>query len=103
MREASPWKSIGLLNIVQELDKLESAGANPFNLLGLLDGIEIDPYVMDATARRRDDVVKASEVTHEQRLSSGTVGVEAAVGHWQPAAGLIAWIDDLVPEALQKF
>ena len=68
MREASPWKSIGLLNIVQELDKLESAGANPFNLLGLLDGIEIDPYVMDATARRRDDVVTAREVTHEQHL-----------------------------------
>jgi len=42
------------------------------------------------------------EIAHEQRFSGGAFGVEAAIGHWLAATGLITRVDHLVPEALEQ-
>ena len=58
--------------------------------------------MVDTAAGGRDDVIEAGEVAHEQGFGSGAVRVEAAIGHRLSAAGLVARVDDLVAEPLQK-
>jgi hypothetical protein len=58
--------------------------------------------MVDATAGGSDDVIKAREVAHEQRLGSGRLRIEPAVRHRLAATGLIARIVDIVAEPLQK-
>ena len=48
MREPRPRESFDLQDIVQELDELQGAGANLLDLVGLLDGVEIIAYKVDA-------------------------------------------------------
>jgi hypothetical protein len=101
VQELGPWKGVRLLDVVQELDELESACANLFHRRGLLDRIEIVTHVVDAAALRRDDVVQTAEVAHEQCLGAGRFGTEAVIGHRLPAAGLVARIHDLMAKPLQ--
>src|SRR5262249_17994709 len=68
----------------------------------LLDRIEIVAHVMDAAPRGRYDVIETAEVADEQCLGIGALGVEPAIGHRLPAAGLVARVYDLMAEALQK-
>ena len=75
---------------------------NLLHLGGLLDRIEIVTHVMNAAPGRPDDVIEAGEIAHEQSLGFGAVSVEAAVRHRLSATGLVAWVDDLVAEALQQ-
>jgi hypothetical protein len=87
---------------VQELDDLVGARPNFLHLGGLLDGVEIVAHVVDAAARRSHDIIEVGKIAHEQRLGVGTFGVEPAIGHRLPTAGLVARVYDLVAEALQK-
>src|SRR4051794_2136022 len=102
MRKFGPRKRVDFLYVMQEFDQLESPRTHLLDVVGLLYR-EIVPYVVDATAGRRDDVIETREVAHEQRLGIGAFGVETAIGHWLAAAGLVAWIMDIVTEPLQKF
>jgi hypothetical protein len=58
--------------------------------------------VVDAAALGRDDVVETAEVAHEQCLGVGRLVIEAVIGHRLSAAGLVARVDDVMAEALQK-
>ena len=87
---------------MQELDEFKGSRADLHHLVGLLDGVEIVPHMMDAATRRRHDVVEAGEVAHEQRLGVGSFRVEPAVRHRLAAAGLIERIYDLVSEPLEQ-
>src|SRR5258706_849534 len=58
--------------------------------------------MMDAATGRSHNIVEAEEVAHEQGLGAGAFRVEAAICHGLPAAGLIAWIHDLVSETLKQ-
>ena len=102
MRELGPRKRIRLLDIVQELDHLEGAGANLLDLQRLFDRIQIGAHVMDATAGGCNDVIEAGKVADEERFRVGALGVEPAVRHRLPATGLVTGIDDLMTEPLQK-
>ena len=92
MRELGPRKRIRLLDIVQELDHLEGAGANLLDLQRLFDRIQIGAHVMDATAGRPDDRGEVLEALDEEGLGGGGVFLAAAVGHRLPAAGLLQWV-----------
>ena len=87
---------------MQELDELVGAGANFLHLGGLFDRIEIVTHVVHTAAGRRDDIIEAGKIPHEQRFRRGAVGVEPAVRHRLSATGLVAGIDDLVTEPLQQ-
>src|SRR6516225_8895417 len=102
MREPRPGKRLELLDVVQELDQLVSARSHLFHLGGLLDRIEIVAHMVDAAARRRDHVVEAGEIAHEQRVGVGGLNIEPAIGHWLSAAGLVARVYDLVTEPFQE-
>src|ERR1700732_332961 len=102
MRETGPGKCIDLQNVVQELDQLVSSRADHLYDVGLLDGVEIVPHMMDAAAGRRYDVVEAGEVAHEQRLGAGRFRVEPAVRHRLAAALLLVRVLDVVAKPLQE-
>jgi len=102
MRKTRPWKRVDLQDVVQELDDLVGARPHLLHLGGLLDRVEIVPHVMDAASGRRDDIVEAREIAHEQRLCISAFGVKPAIGHRLRAAGLVARVHDLVAEALQQ-
>src|SRR3954452_14226582 len=102
MRKSGPRKRVDFLYVMQEFDQLESPRAHLLDLVGLLYR-EIVPHMGDATAGRRDDVVETGKVAHEQRLRIGAFGVETTIGHRLAAAGLVAWIVDIVTEPLQQF
>jgi hypothetical protein len=87
---------------VQELDELIGASTYLLHLRGLLDSIEIVTHVVNATARRRDNVIEAGEVANKQRLRVGRFCIEPAVCRRLSAACLIARIHDLVAKALQQ-
>jgi hypothetical protein len=103
MRKLRPWERLNLLDIVQEFDKLEGTRANLLDLFGLVDSVKIAAHVMDAATLGRHYVIEAGEVAHKEGLGGGGFGVEAAISHWLSAARLVARVDDLMPEALQKF
>src|SRR5208282_6744027 len=102
VRKPRPGKPLGLLNVMQELDQLESSCPYFLHLRTLFDGIEIVAHVVDTAAGGRDDVIESGEVAHEEGFGRGAVRVEAAVGHRLSAAGLVAWVHDLVVEPLEK-
>ena len=77
MRELGPRKFAHLEHVVHEFDELERAAAGLERLRGLRDRRQVVPYVVHAAAGRRDDVVEAREVPHEQRSV-------AAASSWQP-------------------
>src|ERR1700722_16874909 len=103
MRELRPWKRVDLQDVVQELDELESAGANLHHGRGLLHRIEIVAHKVDAATLWRHYIIETGEVACEQGLGGRAVGVEAVICHRLSAAGLVARVDDLMAEALQKF
>src|SRR3954469_1414776 len=98
MAEAGPWKSVDLQFVVQ----LEGAASDFLDRVGLLDRIEIVAHMVDAAARRRDDIVEAGEVAHKQGLSVGAIGIETGIGHRLGAAALIPRIGDVQAEPLQQ-
>ena len=87
---------------MQELDQLIGSRADLLDRVGLLDGIEIVPHMVDAAAGRRHDVVEAGEVAHKQRLGLGGLRIEPAVCHRLAAAGLIVRVLDVVAKPLQQ-
>ena len=87
---------------MQELDQLVGAGADLLDRVGLLDGVEIVPHMVDTAAGRRHDIFEAGEVAHEQRLGVGRFRVEPTVRHRLGAAGLIVRVLDVVAEPLQQ-
>jgi hypothetical protein len=89
-------------DVVQELDQLVGSRADLLDRVGLLDGVEIVPHMVDAAAGRRHDVVEAGEVAHEQRLGAGRLRVEPAVRHRLAAACLIVRVLDVVAKPLQQ-
>src|SRR5271155_5593027 len=103
MRKSRPWERFDLQDIAQELNELKGASANLLDLLGLLDSVEIAAHVMDAATLWRHHVVEAGEVAREQGLGGAAIGVEAVICHRLSATGLVARVDDLMTEALQKF
>src|SRR5271170_4732683 len=103
MRKSRPWERFDLQDIAQELNELKGASANLLDLLGLLDSVEIAAHVMDAATLWRYHVVEAGEVAREQGLGGAAIGVEAVICHRLSATGLVARVDDLMTEALQKF
>jgi hypothetical protein len=88
---------------VQKLDEFEGAGANLRHGRGLLDRIEIVAHKVDAATLWRHHIIEAGEVAREQGLGGGAVGVEAVICHRLSATCLVARVDDLMAEALQKF
>jgi hypothetical protein len=102
MRESGPGERVDLQDVVQELDQLVGSRADLLDRVGLLDGVEIVPHMVDAAAGRCHDVVEAGEVAHEQRLGLGGLRVEPAVCHRLAAACLVAGVLDVVAEPLQE-
>ena len=103
MWKFGPGKGIDFLDVVQKFDQFEGSRTDFLDLVGLLDGVEIVSYIVDATAGRCDDVIEAGEVAHEQRLSGGGFVVEPAIYHRLAAAGLVARVVDVVAEPLEQF
>ena len=102
VRKPRPRKRLDLLDVVQELDDFEGARPDVLDVRRLLDGVEIISDVVDAASRRRDDGVEAGKVAHEEGFRRGAVRIEAAIRHRLAAACLVAWVDDLMAEALQE-
>lgn len=86
---------------MQEFHQLESARAYFLHFGGLLDRVEIIAHMVDAAAGGGHDIIEAGEIAHEQCLGIGGLSIEPAIGHRLSAAGLIAWVDDIVAEPLQ--
>src|SRR5271170_794236 len=102
MRKPGPGKRLYLLDVVEKFHELESARANLFHLRGLFDGVEVIAHMMNATTGWRDDIVEAGKISDEQRFGVGALRVEPGIRHRLPAAGLVAWVHDLVAEALKQ-
>src|SRR5208337_5161151 len=102
MRESGPRERIDLQDVVQELDQFIGAGADLLDSVGLRDGVEIAPHMVDTAAGRRHDIVETGEVAHEQRLRVGRFRVEPAVCHRLAATCLIVWVRDVVAESFQE-
>src|SRR5262249_14936471 len=89
--------------VVQEFDELASPGPDLPGLRGLLDRVEVEPDVMDATPGRADDRVEILEAADELRLGGGGVVLATAVGHRLPAASWVERVLDCAAEAFQEF
>src|SRR5438270_12694494 len=103
MRKPGPGKGIDLQDVVKEFDQLEGSRADLLDLVGLLYGIEIVAHVVDAAAGRRNNVVEARAVAHEQGLGAGAFSVEPTVRHWLSAGSPIARISAILREPLVQF
>ena len=102
MGKPRPRKGLRFLDVVEKLDKLIGARADVLDLRRLFDRVELVADMVDAATRRRNDIVEAAEVAHEERFGGSAIGVKSAICHGLPTTGLIPGIDDLVPEALQQ-
>ena len=58
--------------------------------------------MVNATARRTDDVIVAGKICDEEMFRCGSFGLASAVGHGLAAAGLIEWIIHIEIETFQK-
>jgi hypothetical protein len=98
--ELRPWKGVGFLDVVQELDQFAGPPANLRHRRGLLDRVKVVTHMVDAAALWRHHVIEAREIAHEQGFRGGAIGIEAVIGHWLPATGLVARVYDLMAKAL---
>src|SRR5262245_4442460 len=102
MREPRPRERLCFFDIVQALDELVSQRTAIPHLASVLDGVEMIADMMDAAAGRPNHIIEPGEIAHEERLGRRTIGIEPAIGHRLPTAGLVARIDDLMAEALEE-
>ena len=89
-----PGKVRDLQVVVQELDQLPGPGPDLLGLRRLLDGVEMEADVMDATAGRPDDPIEILEAADEEGFGGGSIFLATAVRHRLPAAGLIERVLD---------
>src|SRR5215831_17176689 len=102
VRELRPRKGVDLLDVVQELDQLKGARPYFLHFRRLLDRIEIVAHMVGTAALRRDDIIEAREITHEESLCVRGLGIEPVIGHRLSATGLVARVYDVMAEALQE-
>ena len=103
VRELGPGKLAHAKHVVHELDELEGralAPGGPSSVCSI--DVRCVAHVMRAASRRRDDVLVAPEILHEQRLGRGRVVAAAAVAHGLAAACLVERILDLDTEPLEE-
>jgi hypothetical protein len=68
----------------------------------MLNGVEVEPDVVDAASGRADNRVEILEAVDEVSLGGGRIVLATAVGHWLPAGGLVEWILDTAAELLEE-
>jgi hypothetical protein len=96
-------KPIGFDDVVQEPDHLVGPGSDLFQVVGLLDRIEIVASMVNSTARGCRDVVEPGEIAHEKGFGGSAIAVEPAVCHWPAAACLGTGTNDIMAEAFEQF
>jgi hypothetical protein len=72
------------------------------NIVGLFEGVEVAPDLLDAAPGRPNDAITALEVLNEEAFGRRGVDLVATVRHGLAAASLVERVTDIEPESLQK-
>src|SRR5206468_4175220 len=98
-----PGEVLDFHDVVQKLDQFVGMLAHVLDGVGLLDGVEVMAYLLDAATGRSNDAIEVFEVLDEEMFRLRGVALVAAVGHRLSTTGLPQWIADLEAEPLQEF
>src|ERR1700687_3750670 len=79
VRKARPRKRIDFQDVVEKLDQFVGSGTDLGDGSGLFYPRKVMTDMMDAAARRTDDVVEPVEVANEQRFGAARIRLETAV------------------------
>src|SRR5262245_41885513 len=89
-------------DVVQKLDQLVSVLAHVLHGSGLLDGVEVLAYLLDAATCGADNAIEVFEVLDEEVFRLRGVALVSAVGHRLSTTGLSQRITRLEAEPLQE-
>src|SRR2546426_6406370 len=92
-----------LHDVVQKLDQLVGVLAHVLYGIGLLDGVEVMAYLLDAAPGRSNNGIEILEVLDEEAFRRRGVDLVSAVGHRLSTAGLPQRIAHLEAEPSQEF
>src|SRR5919108_3432213 len=90
-------------DVVQKLHQLIRVLAHVLHGIGLLDGVEVLAYLLNATTCGADNAVEVFEVLDEEAFRLRGVALVSAIGHRLSTAGLPPRIAHLEAEPLQEF
>ncbi|CAM2160010.1 hypothetical protein PT2222_60424 [Paraburkholderia tropica] len=102
VRKRRPRKFAHLQDVVNEFDEFVGVAAHGVGVARLIGGREMVAHVMHATAARRDDVIVAGEIAHEEIFGGGGLLFAAAIAHGLTATGLIQRIVHGAAQTLQQ-
>jgi len=74
--------------------------ANVLNIVGLFEGVEVAPDLLDAASGRSNDAIVPLEVLNKEAFGCGSVDLVATIGHGLSAASLVERVTHIEPESL---